>query len=149
MQQAQPTLWQSLQAPCAQLYFTSHIMSFQPACMRQDICFQQCQGAPSVAMAIVVGTMKSWLLCAGGLDAPEPVTGRKGSFAAAAAFVLPPPEEPEAEVATPHLYQARQARFLCLVSLEAPCEAKGQPALPAAKERCMHCVLHKAVGTPQ
>ena len=39
---------------------------------------------------------------------PEPVTGRKGSFAAAAAFVLPPAEEPEAEVATSHFYQARR-----------------------------------------
>ena len=52
--------------------------------------------------------MKKPLLCAGGSDAPEPVTGRKGSFAAAAAFVLPPAEEPEAEVATSHIYQARQ-----------------------------------------
>lgn len=42
---------------------------------------------------------------AGGYDAPEPVTGRKGSFAAAAAFVLPPPEDELAEVATSHLYQ--------------------------------------------
>ena len=35
----------------------------------------------------------------------EPVTGRKGSFAAAAAFVLPPPEDELAEVATSHSYQ--------------------------------------------
>ncbi len=42
---------------------------------------------------------------AGGLDAVEPVTGRKGSFAAAAAFVLPPPEDELAEVATSHTYQ--------------------------------------------
>ena len=55
--------------------------------------------------------MSPWRVCAGALDVPEPVTGRKGSFAAAAAFVLPPAEEPEAEVATSHFYQARQAAF--------------------------------------